>query len=117
MLRRFCVISERIAMFTDATGEVWFTPKEAAEFIVSISGRATESSLASRRTNGGGPPFRKVNGRIHYPRSGLILWVEAGTSPIVNSTSELKAKSKENKSDQAPSNIMRSTPTNVKPDK
>jgi hypothetical protein len=77
-------------MFTDNQGEEWLSPKEAAEYVPSKGGHATEATLATLRSKGGGPPFKKNMGRIFYRRSGLDKWIEETSSPEVRSTSELK---------------------------
>lgn len=41
-------------------------PKEAAKFL----GKA-EKTLAQWRSQGIGPPFKKINGRVRYPFPGL----------------------------------------------
>jgi hypothetical protein len=86
-------------VFTDNQGEVWLTPKEVAEYVRSKGGRATKATLATRRTNGGGPPFKKRTGAILYRKSALDKWMEDNSSPEVKSTSELK-KRRSNLSDK-----------------
>ena len=46
-------------------------------------------TLQKRRVVGGGPPFRKVIGRVVYERAPLKAWGEAQRSAPVTSTSEL----------------------------
>ena len=77
-------------VYTDEQGEVWLSPKEAAEYIQSKGGRATEATLATLRSNGKGPPFKKKMGGIIYRKSGLDKWMEDSSSPEVTSTSALK---------------------------
>jgi hypothetical protein len=78
------------SMFTDDQGEVWLSPKEAPEYIRSKGGRATPATLATLRSKGSGPPFKKMTGGIIYRQTGLDKWIEEHSSPEVNSTSELK---------------------------
>jgi hypothetical protein len=81
-------------MFTDAGGEIWLTVREAAEYIASKGGRAAVSTLNTWRSRGGGPPWKRIHGRVHYSRSGIDKWMEDGTTPVVRSTSELRHQSK-----------------------
>jgi hypothetical protein len=78
-------------MFNDKHGAEWRTAKEAAAYIKSIGGRATEATLATLRSNGGGPRFSKKTGAIYYRTSTIDDWLLEHSSPEVASTSELKA--------------------------
>jgi hypothetical protein len=57
------------------------TPEAVAEII----GRSV-ATLATQRTRGGGPPFRKLGGRVVYPADSLEQWI-AG-HPLQDSTSD-----------------------------
>lgn len=56
-------------------------PANAAEYV----GLAT-GTLANLRCRGGGPPFRKIAGRVRYDVSDLDLWIEG--HPRLSSTSQ-----------------------------
>jgi hypothetical protein len=77
-------------MFTDDDGTWWYSPKEAAEYINKFGGNATVATLATMRTNGGGPPFIRSGRRVHYLLIGLAAWIKAKKSSLVTSTSELR---------------------------
>jgi hypothetical protein len=77
-------------MHTDSQGESWLIPREAAEYIHSKGGRATEATLATLRSRGSGPPFKKLMGGILYRQSGIDRWMEVNSSPEVKSTAELR---------------------------
>lgn len=81
-------------MFTDDQGEQWLSVKEAVEYIRSKGGRATETTLNSLRTRGGGPLFRKQIGAILYRKPALDKWMADNSSPEVRSTSDLKKPKK-----------------------
>ena len=49
-------------MLTDEHDEAWLTPQEATDYIKSKGGRATEATLASMRSKGNGPLFKKMDG-------------------------------------------------------
>lgn len=51
----------------------WLTPQQAAEW----TGFA-ESTLATWRSRGGGPPFRKVGRMIRYSTEELDRFIESG---------------------------------------
>jgi hypothetical protein len=70
--------------------EVWLSPREAAAYVQSKGGRATEATLATLRSNGGGPRFSKRMSAIYYRRATLDKWIEKHSSPEVESTSELR---------------------------
>lgn len=49
-----------------------------------------QSSLATYRCRGGGPPFRKFGQRVIYRWGDSLDWAKARTSGPVSSSSELK---------------------------
>jgi hypothetical protein len=77
-------------MFADDQGEIWLSPREAAEYVRSKGGRATEATLATLRSKGNGPPFKKKMSAILYRQSGIDKWMEDNSSPEVTSTSALR---------------------------
>lgn len=64
--------------------------RTASQFLRSVCGvTIAAKTLQKRRVIGGGPPFRKVIGRVVYERAPLKAWGEAQRSAPVTSTSEL----------------------------
>jgi predicted DNA-binding transcriptional regulator AlpA len=62
------------------TGQKYFKPREAAEYLSSSA-----STLAKRRLYGGGPKFTRIGRAIRYAKSDLDQFMAANT---VRSTSE-----------------------------
>ncbi len=54
-----------------------------------LDGLYAPATLESMRTRGGGPPFRKLNGRVFYLPEDLDAWI-AETRPV-RSTAEYQA--------------------------
>ena len=48
------------------------------------------STLATKASRGGGPPFRKFGPRALYPWGKSLEWARAKLGPLVTSTSELE---------------------------
>ena len=48
----------------------------------------SRSTLASKATRGGGPPFRKFGRRVLYPWLPALKWAESRLGPLVSSTAE-----------------------------
>jgi len=71
--------------------DVTYLDQDAASaFLWNACGvRIAPKTLQKRRVVGGGPPFRKVIGRVVYERAPLKAWGEAQRSVPVTSTSEL----------------------------
>jgi predicted DNA-binding transcriptional regulator AlpA len=67
-----------------ATTNSLLTAEEAAEFL-----RLRPATLAKYRSEGGGPNFTKLGGRVVYPKQALDAWVQQCT---VSSTSEYPAR-------------------------
>jgi hypothetical protein len=68
----------------------WFDQDQASAFLLERKGvRRKPKTLQKYRCIGGGPPFRKIAGRIVYERGPLEEWAEEQRSPLVTSTSEL----------------------------
>ena len=70
----------------------YFDQVQGSAFLKKLGVKVAPKTLQKRRVIGGGPPFRKVMGRVVYEREGLRAWAEAQRSPLVTSTSELPAK-------------------------
>jgi hypothetical protein len=69
-----------------------FAVIEAVEYLKSKGARLTEVTLATLRSKGSWPPFRKVFKRIYYLKSGLDAYVDEHTSKVVRSIAELRQK-------------------------
>jgi hypothetical protein len=67
-------------------GQTLLNTRQAAEYLDGLYAPAT---LESMRTRGGGPPFRKLNGRVFHLPEDLDAWV-AETRPV-RSTAEYQA--------------------------
>ena len=65
---------------------------QSSTFLREEGVKLAPKTLQKLRVIGGGPPFRKVMGRVFYEREGLRAWAEAQRSRLVTSTSELSAK-------------------------
>jgi hypothetical protein len=63
----------------------------AAEWLTAQGVRRTEKTLRKLRCVGGGPRFRRLNGKPYYTQSDLIEWVESRLTAPVGSTSEESA--------------------------
>jgi hypothetical protein len=73
----------------------WLNSVEAAEYLFKRGARGTAGTLATLRSRGAGPPFRKVRGQILYSETALDKWIEANRSPEVNSTADLRKRRSE----------------------
>lgn len=51
------------------------TPPAAANYIGGLDGTPSEKTLAQWRSQGKGPPFLKIGGRILYARADLDAWL------------------------------------------
>lgn len=60
-----------------------------AEALTAAGFPVAESSLATRATRGGGPPFRRFGLIPLYRWADAVEWAEARLSPPVRSTAEL----------------------------
>ena len=67
-------------------GKTLLNTRQAAAY---LDGLYAPASLESMRTRGGGPPFRKLNGRVFYLPEDLDAWL-AETRPV-RSTAEYQA--------------------------
>ena len=67
-------------------GQTLLNTRQAADYLDGLYAAAT---LESMRTRGGGPPFRKLNGRVFYLPEDLDAWVRE-TRPV-RSTAEYQA--------------------------
>jgi hypothetical protein len=67
-------------------GQTLLNTRQAAAYLDALYAPAT---LESMRTRGGGPPFRKINGRVFYLPEDLDAWV--AESRPVRSTAEYQA--------------------------
>jgi len=59
-----------------------------------LDGLYAPASLESMRTRGGGPPFRKINGRVFYLPGDLDDWV-AASRPVRSTAEYERAKGSE----------------------
>jgi hypothetical protein len=64
--------------------------EDCAKALTEHGFRITEKTLATRATRGGGPPYRKFNGRVIYQWGPALAWAHAAMSPEVVLSSELK---------------------------
>jgi hypothetical protein len=62
--------------------------KATAEMLTEAGYRVTESTLATKASRGGGPPFQKFGRYVSYRWRNSIAWAESCLSPPRNSTSE-----------------------------
>lgn len=51
----------------------------------------TEKTLATKASRGGGPPYRRFNGRALYRWGDALAWAEATATPPRRNTSEADA--------------------------
>jgi hypothetical protein len=51
----------------------------AAEVSAHFQGRISVRTLNNWRSSGGGPPFRKIGGKVLYPASELERWEQSRT--------------------------------------
>jgi hypothetical protein len=65
-----------------------FDGAAAAEWLNQHGVRRTRATLRKLRCIGGGPKFRRLNGRAYYIECDLVGWIEARLSEPVGSTSE-----------------------------
>jgi hypothetical protein len=49
------------------------------------------TTLATKATRGGGPPFQRFGSRPLYRWADALRWAESRLSPMISSTSELDA--------------------------
>ena len=77
-------------------GKTLLNTSQAADY---LDGLYAPASLESMRTRGGGPPFRKLNGRVFYLPEDLDAWL-AETRPV-RSTAEYRAARDQKRRDSA----------------
>jgi hypothetical protein len=63
----------------------------AAQRLAELGVRRSPKTLRKLRCVGGGPKFRRLNGRPYYTGRDLVAWVEARLTAPVGSTSEADA--------------------------
>lgn len=63
----------------------------AAEWLTANGVRRTPATLRKLRCIGGGPRYRRLNGKPYYTEPDLIGWIEARLSAPIGSTSEADA--------------------------
>lgn len=68
--------------------ELNLRPEQAAEYLEGKNTPCSVATLATLRTRGGGPKFRKFGRMILYTPKSLDEWVESRLSDPVASTSE-----------------------------
>ena len=80
-------------------------PAAASAFLKQVRGyQIAPSTLATKRSRGGGPPFRKWGRRILYDEDELLVWADTQLGPTVTNSSELHSLT-----------IQRSRVRNVRP--
>jgi hypothetical protein len=76
---------------SERTGNYTLRRRDAAAFLTANGFPISKASLDCYATRGGGPAFRKF-GRIPlYAEADLLTWANSKCSPVVRSTSELRA--------------------------
>src|SRR5262245_1102626 len=65
--------------------------KQASSYLNKKSIKASQTTLANWRSAGCGPSFRKDGRRVLYPKIELDSFAARRLSPLVGSTSELRA--------------------------
>jgi hypothetical protein len=74
-------------------GERPLFPPAASDYLLRNYGIShTVATLATKRTRGDGPEFRKAGGAVLYSEPGLDRYAEAYLSAPVTSTSELPSE-------------------------
>jgi hypothetical protein len=63
----------------------------AAQWLTAHGVRRSEKTLRKLRCIGGGPLFRRFNGKPYYVEADLIEWIKSRLSAPVASTSEVDA--------------------------
>jgi hypothetical protein len=67
------------------------TGEQASAYLLAQHGiKRAATTLATLRTRGGGPPFRKAGRDVIYEAADLDSWAGRIKSPAVGSTSELR---------------------------
>jgi len=68
------------------------SPQQLTEELAELGLNVAVPTLASLRTRGGGPPFRKFGKAVRYTWGSSLAWARSRLSPAVSSTSELKPR-------------------------
>jgi hypothetical protein len=68
-----------------------FDTAAAAHWLTAHGVRRTPATLRKVRCIGGGPKFRRLNGKPYYTEADLITWIEERLTEPVGSTSEADA--------------------------
>jgi hypothetical protein len=63
----------------------------ASQWLTAHGVRRTPKTLRKLRCTGGGPRFRRLNGKPYYTEPDLVAWVESRLSAPLGSTSEADA--------------------------
>jgi hypothetical protein len=63
----------------------------AAQWLTAHGVHRTQATLRKLRCIGGGPQFRRLNGRPYYTATDLAAWAESRLSAPMRSTSEADA--------------------------
>ena len=71
--------------------ETLLTGKALAGALTQRGFPISSATLTTRRTRGGGPPFRKFGPRVLYDWGESLEWARSKLSPAVNSTAQLDA--------------------------
>jgi hypothetical protein len=71
--------------------EVWLTRSRTAAALREHGFPVAVSTLATKATRGGGPPFRKFGTKPLYRWADVLAWAQAKLGPTVTSSSGLDA--------------------------
>ena len=82
----------RVAEYHGIDGEKLFRRKDAASELAVIGFPVAASTLATKATRGGGPPFRRFGNVPLYKWRDLVAWANTRLGPTGKSSSELDAK-------------------------
>jgi hypothetical protein len=69
--------------------EALLTRRVMAQALTEAGFPITKTTLATRATRGGGPPYRKFGPKPLYPWGLGLEWARAKLGPVISSTSEL----------------------------
>ena len=66
------------------------TRKDTAKHLTDAGFPISQSTLATKATRGGGPPFVRFNGRVLYTWGDALAWANKHTSAPVLNTAQAK---------------------------
>jgi hypothetical protein len=64
------------------------TRADTAKALTEAGYRTATSTLATKASRGGGPPFRKFGSRAVYRWGDSLQWAESQLGPVITNTSE-----------------------------